>query len=76
MDEYVEQGRRLQSVWTDILPSKTGNEILGYPTQKPEKLIERILQASSNSGDLVADFYWVRYITCYGRKNGKKMDCL
>ena len=56
MDEYVEQGRRLQSVWTDILPSKTGNEILGYPTQKPEKLIERILQASSNSGDLVADF--------------------
>ncbi len=57
MDEYVEQGRRLQSVWTDILPSKTGNEILGYPTQKPEKLIERILQASSNSGDLVADFF-------------------
>ena len=36
-DEYTEQGRRLQSVWTDILPSKTGNEIVGYPTQKPEK---------------------------------------
>ncbi len=57
MDEYVEQGRRIQSVWTDILPSKTGNELLGYPTQKPEKLLERIMSASSNEGDVVADFF-------------------
>lgn len=57
MDEYAEQGRRIQSVWTDILPSKTGNEILGYPTQKPEKLLERILAASTNEDDLVADFF-------------------
>jgi adenine-specific DNA-methyltransferase len=57
MDEYLEKGRRVQSIWTDILPSKTGSEILGYPTQKPEKLLERIIKASSNEGALVADFF-------------------
>ena len=31
MDDYIEQGRRVQSVWADILPSKTGAELLGYP---------------------------------------------
>lgn len=56
-DEYTEQGRRLQSVWTDILPSKTGNEIVGYPTQKPEKLLERIIKACSRPGDLVFDCF-------------------
>ncbi|WP_344923238.1 site-specific DNA-methyltransferase, partial [Acetobacter lovaniensis] len=57
MDEYVEQGRRIHTVWTDILPPKTGAEILGYPTQKPEKLLQRIIEASSNPGDIVADFF-------------------
>ena len=57
MDEYVAQGRRVQSVWADILPGKTGMEILGYPTQKPEKLLERIIKASSNENDIVADFF-------------------
>ena len=57
MDEYVGQGKRIQSVWVDILPSKTGKELVGYPTQKPEALLERIIKASSNEGDLVADFF-------------------
>lgn len=57
MDEYAQQGRRVQTLWNDILPSKTGKEILGYPTQKPEALLERIIRASSNEGDLVADFF-------------------
>jgi adenine-specific DNA-methyltransferase len=57
MDDYVEQGRRVHTVWTDILPPKTGAEVLGYPTQKPEKLLQRIIEASSNPGDLVADFF-------------------
>lgn len=56
-DEYIEQGRRLQRVWTDILPSKTGSEIVGYPTQKPEKLLERIIKAASKPGDLVFDCF-------------------
>ena len=33
------------------------SEILGYPTQKPERLIERVIKASSNEGDIVADFF-------------------
>ena len=56
-DEYVEQGRRVQSVWDDILPSKTGSELVDYATQKPEALLERIIKASSNEGMLVADFF-------------------
>lgn len=56
-DEYTKQGRRLQSVWTDILPSKTGSEIVGYPTQKPEKLLDRIIKACSKPGDLVFDCF-------------------
>lgn len=56
-DEYTEQGRRLQSIWTDILPSKTGKEIVGYPTQKPEKLLERIIKACSDTDDIVFDCF-------------------
>ncbi|MBU0716944.1 MAG: site-specific DNA-methyltransferase [Planctomycetes bacterium] len=56
-DEYVDQGRRVQSVWTDLLPPKTGGELVGYPTQKPEGLLTRIISAFSNAGDLVADLF-------------------
>jgi site-specific DNA-methyltransferase (adenine-specific)/adenine-specific DNA-methyltransferase len=53
-----EEGKICPDVWTDIkaLYGPSG-EILGYPTQKPEALLERIIQASSNEGDLVADFF-------------------
>lgn len=47
-------------VWEDIYSYQTrtrSKEYLGYPTQKPEKLLERIISASSNEGDLVADFF-------------------
>jgi len=45
-------------LWDD-LPSinNRSKELLGYPTQKPEGLLERVIQASSNEGDLVADFF-------------------
>jgi site-specific DNA-methyltransferase (adenine-specific) len=49
-------GVALQDVWNDIPPIGPGAaERLGYPTQKPEALLERILQTSSNEGDLVLD---------------------
>lgn len=48
------KGRTLTNCWTDIL-QVAGNEFLGYPTQKPEALLERIILASSNEDDLVAD---------------------
>lgn len=49
-------GERLQNLWTDIPPiGANAKERLGYPTQKPVALLERILAASSNPGDLVLD---------------------
>ena len=57
MDEYVQKGRRLQSIWNDILPPKTGKEILNYSTQKPESLLERVIKASSKENSIVADFF-------------------
>ena len=56
LSEY--EGVPLQDIWTDI--SKIHNqssELTGYSTQKPESLLERILNTSSNEGDLVADFF-------------------
>jgi site-specific DNA-methyltransferase (adenine-specific) len=47
-------GVSLQDLWDDIPPT-SGNERLGYPTQKPLALLERIIQASSNPGDVVLD---------------------
>uniref|UniRef100_A0A6M3XG61 Putative methyltransferase n=1 Tax=viral metagenome TaxID=1070528 RepID=A0A6M3XG61_9ZZZZ len=53
-DELV--GAPPQDVWTGISPvSAQAAERLGYPTQKPEALLQRIIQASSNEGDLVLD---------------------
>ena len=52
------QGAPLQTIWDDILPIVSwAEEGDGYATQKPEALLERIIQASSNEGDLVADFF-------------------
>ena len=46
----------VQSTWTDISPiGAQARERLGYPTQKPEALLERIVSASSNEGDVVLD---------------------
>jgi DNA modification methylase len=49
-------GVPLQDIWADIPPiPPQAQERLGYPTQKPEALLERILRASSNEGDVVLD---------------------
>ncbi len=50
------KGTPLQDVWSDIPPiNAKAAERLGYPTQKPETLLERIILASSNEGDVVLD---------------------
>jgi len=50
------KGRALGDVWEDIPPlNMMARERLGYPTQKPEALLERIILASSNEGDTVLD---------------------
>ncbi|MCZ8194725.1 DNA methyltransferase [Brevundimonas sp.] len=52
------EGDIVDSVWTDIPPvNPQALERVDYPTQKPEALLERIISASSNPGDLVADFF-------------------
>jgi DNA modification methylase len=49
-------GVSLQDVWSDIAPiNSQAAERLGYPTQKPLALLERIISASSNEGDVVLD---------------------
>jgi site-specific DNA-methyltransferase (adenine-specific) len=49
-------GERLQNIWVDIPPiSALAAERLGYPTQKPEALLERIISTCSNQGDVVLD---------------------
>ncbi len=53
---YMGKGVRCRDVWMDIRATQ-GGEYLKYPTQKPEALLERIIKASSNEGDLVADFF-------------------
>lgn len=49
-------GPKIPDVWTDIVPLQGASaERLGYPTQKPLALLERIISASSNPGDVVLD---------------------
>jgi DNA modification methylase len=49
-------GEKVTNLWEDIPPiNSQAQERLGYPTQKPEALLERIIKASSNEGDLVLD---------------------
>ncbi|THD08785.1 DNA methyltransferase [Metallibacterium scheffleri] len=54
--KYLEdsKGRTVTNLWTDI-EQAAGSENLGYPTQKPLALLERIINASSNPGDIVLD---------------------
>lgn len=50
------KGRPVDNLWDDINRiSPTSYERLGYPTQKPEALLERIIKASSNEGDIILD---------------------
>lgn len=59
LSERLEKGKQRPNVWTDISGNsvKQSKENVDYPTQKPEALLERIIQASSKEGDLVADFF-------------------
>ena len=56
LDEY--EGQPIQNLWTDIFViNSQAKESVAYATQKPEALLERIIKASSNEGDLVCDFF-------------------
>ena len=50
------EGNAVDTIWDDVKPVQAhAKERLGYPTQKPEALLERIIRASSNEGDVVLD---------------------
>ena len=54
----LERGAAMPDWWADINSLQTWSpERIGYPTQKPEALLERIIEASSDEGDVVADFF-------------------
>lgn len=75
LDEW--KGYIVDALWTDIPPvAPGGNERLGYPTQKPEKLIERIIESSSKAGDIVCDFFAGSGTTAaVAEKLGRKWIC-
>lgn len=55
---YLDQGKIAEDYWTDIETlNREAKERLGYPTQKPEALLERIIKSSSNEGDVILDAY-------------------
>lgn len=59
------EGKIPEDWWSDVKPaSRYPTERIGYPTQKSEALLERIIQASSNEGDIVADFFMGGGTTC------------
>ena len=59
------QGTKLTNVWSDIkVLASNAKEKTGYPTQKPLALLERIIEASSNPGDVVLDPFCGCATTC------------
>ncbi len=48
-------GKLIEGIWTELGVSAASDERIGYPTQKPLALLERIIKASSNEGDMVLD---------------------
>jgi adenine-specific DNA-methyltransferase len=55
--DVLVEGRAVDDVWNIRALTTSSTERLGYDTQKPETLVERIIKSSSNEGDLVADFF-------------------
>lgn len=55
--DKAERGKLPTDTWWMTIVPTNSKERTGYPTQKPIKLLERIVRASSSPGDLVADFF-------------------
>lgn len=53
----IKAGVKPKDWWSMDIINQAANERLGYPTQKPEKLLEKIIKASSNPGDIILDAY-------------------
>ena len=69
-----QKGEAISDIWSDIPEvNAMAIERVAYPTQKPEALLERIIKASSNEGDLVADFFCGSgTVAAVAEKHGRK----
>ena len=57
-EKLENEGKKLEDWWKDIWSTdRYRDELCGYPTQKPEKLLERIILASTNTNDMVLDLF-------------------
>jgi site-specific DNA-methyltransferase (adenine-specific)/adenine-specific DNA-methyltransferase len=76
---FLDEGKGVPvgTIWSDISPvNSQAREDTGYATQKPETLVERIIRAGSNEGDLVADFFVGSGTTAaVAEKLGRKWIC-
>lgn len=79
LDEIIAEGKAIDDVWDLPIISSSAVERTGYPTQKPEQLLERIISASSNPGDIVLDAFGGSGTTCaVAEKLGRRwvgIDC-
>lgn len=57
LEEALQRGRPTDDVWNLDKLNNSDKESIGYPTQKPERLIERLIKSSSKEGDVCADFF-------------------
>jgi site-specific DNA-methyltransferase (adenine-specific)/adenine-specific DNA-methyltransferase len=74
--EAAENGKIPETVWQLSVVKGNSDEKEGYPTQKPESLLERIIKSSSNEGDIVADFFCGSGTTAgVAEKLGRKWIC-
>lgn len=76
LKDVVAKGKAVGDVWRDIMSfqqTPTATERIGYPTQKPVALAERIIKASSNPGDMVLDcFAGCAYVPVAAERNGRQ----
>ena len=72
IEYHTQTDRIVDDVWDIPFLNPVSKERLGYDTQKPKALIERIVKASSNEGDLVADFYAGSFTTAEVCKDLKR----
>ena len=77
---YADEGKMVTDVWMDIgaqnATSPISPESTGYPTQKPEELLERIIYSSSNEEDIIVDFFCGSGTTAsVAEKLGRKWIC-
>ncbi len=74
--QYIKIGSLPKDWWEIDMINSNAIERLNFPTQKPEALLEQIIKASSNEGDLIADFFCGSGTTCaVAEKLGRRWIC-